>query len=97
MARIRKAVDRGANAAESIHRKVAELPLAPFEGVEPLAGALKDVRRMQERAIGAIYDLVRDVNHQLVQLAEQSFVEAERQARRVGPRKRARATLHKAA
>jgi hypothetical protein len=97
MARIRKAVDRGANAAESIHRKVAELPLAPFEGVEPLAGALKDVRRMQERAIGAIYDLVRDVNHQLVRLAEQSFVEAERQARRVAPRKRARATLHKAA
>jgi uncharacterized NAD-dependent epimerase/dehydratase family protein len=97
MARIRKAVDRGADAAESIHKKVAELPLAPFEGVEPLAGALKDVRRMQERAIGAIYDLVRDINHELVRLAEQSFAEAERQVRRAAPRKRGRAPVRKAA
>lgn len=91
MARIRKAVDRSADTAESIHKRVAKLPLAPFEGVEPLEGALADVRRMQDRAIGAIYDLVRDINHELVRLAEESFAEAEQHARRRAPRKRARA------
>jgi uncharacterized NAD-dependent epimerase/dehydratase family protein len=89
MARIREAVDRGADVAESIHRKAAELPLAPFEGVEPLEGALKDVQRMQERAIRAIYDLVRDVNHELVRLAQESFSEVQRQAKRRAPRKAA--------
>lgn len=97
LARIREAVDRGADAAESIHKQVAKLPLAPFEGVEPLEGALKDVRRMQERAIGAIYDLVRDINRELVRLAEESFVEVERQAKRRAPRKAARAPVRKAA
>jgi hypothetical protein len=97
MARIREAVDRVADAGESIHKKVAQLPLAPFEGVEPLEDALKDVRRMQERAIGAIYDLVRDINHELVRLAEESFAEVERRARRRAPRKAARAPVRKAA
>jgi uncharacterized NAD-dependent epimerase/dehydratase family protein len=87
MARIRKAVDRGADTAESIHKKVARLPLAPFEGVEPLEAALKDVRRMQDRSIRAVYDLVRDINHELVRLVEESITAAERQARRAAPRK----------
>jgi uncharacterized NAD-dependent epimerase/dehydratase family protein len=97
LARIREAVERGADAAESIHKQVAKLPLAPFEGVEPLEGALKDVRRMQERAIGAIYDLVRDINRELVRLAEESFAEVERQAKRRAPRKAARGPVRKAA
>jgi hypothetical protein len=93
-ARVRAAVDRGADRAESIHKKVARLPLAPFEGVDPLAGALKDVRRIQERSIGAIYDLVRDVNHELVRLAKEWLAVAEEAApkRRV-PRKAARASV----
>ena len=92
MARIRKAVDRGADTAESIHKKVAQLPLAPFAGVEPLEGALKDVRRMQDRSIHAIYALVRDINHELVRLAEESFAAAEQQAKHRAPRKAARAS-----
>ena len=97
MARIRKAVDRGADVAESIHRKAAKLPLTAFEGVEPLEGALKDVQRMQQRAIGAIYDLVRDINHELVRLAEESFAEVEQQKKRRAPRKAARGRVRKAA
>jgi len=95
MARIQRAVDRGADAAESIHKQVAQLPLAPFEGVEPLEGALKDVRRIQDRSIRAIYDLVRDINHELMRLVEEAFVVADQQAKRP-PRKAAR-TAGKAA
>ena len=77
VARIRKAVDRSADAAESIHKRVAHLPLAPFEGVDGLEGALKDVRRVQDRSIGAVYDLVRDMNHELVRLAEEWLAASE--------------------
>jgi hypothetical protein len=90
-------VDRVADAGESIHKKVAQLPLAPFEGVEPLEEALKDVRRIQDRSIRAIYDLVRDINHELVRLAEESLVAAEQRRKRRAPRKAARAPVRKAA
>jgi hypothetical protein len=92
MARVREVVDRGADAAESIHKKVAQLPLAPFEGVEPLEGALKDVRRIQDRSIRAIYDLVRDINHELVRVVEESFAAAEQRTKRRAPRKAVRAS-----
>jgi len=93
VARIREAVDRGADAAESIHKRVAHLPLAPFEGVDQLEGALKDVRRVQDRSIGAVYDLVRDMNHELVRLAEEWLVVSEPQKpKRRATRPRARAS-----
>jgi hypothetical protein len=92
MTRIEKAVDRTADAAESIHKRAAQLPLAPFEGMEPLEAALADVRRMQNRAIRAIYDLVRDINHELVRLAQESFAAAEKRTRRPARRKAGRAT-----
>lgn len=89
--RIREAVDRGADAAESIHRRVAKLPLAPFEGVEPLEGMLKDLRRVQDRSIGALYDLVRDVNHEVVRLAEDLLRPAKARPK---PRARGKVVRH---
>jgi hypothetical protein len=68
--RIREAVDRGADTAERVHKRVARLPLAPFEGVEPFEDVVRDLHRVSDRSIGAIYDLVRDVNHEVVRLAE---------------------------
>jgi hypothetical protein len=68
-ARIRAAVDRGADTAERVHKRVLRLPLAPFEGVEPLEGVVRDLHRVSDRSIGAIYDFVRDVNHGVARLA----------------------------
>jgi hypothetical protein len=87
--RIREAVDRGADRAESIHKKVAKLPLAPFEGMDPLEGALADVRRISDRSIGALYDLVRDINHEVVRLAEGWLSLAGEPPKRRAPRKAA--------
>ena len=64
-ARIREAVDRGADRAESIHKKVAKLPLAPFEGVEGLRQALLSselfLTTMTEKLL--TYALGRGVEH----------------------------------
>ena len=88
-ARVRDAVDRGADRAESIHKKVARLPLAPFEGVDPLESTLKDVRKISDRSIGALYDLVRDINHEVVRLAEEWLALAEAPPKRRVARKAA--------
>ncbi len=91
VSRLRRTVDRGADAAESVHKRVARLPLAAFEGVEGLEGALNDVRRIQDRSIGAVYDLVRDVNQELSRLAEGWLGTGGGRPRRRVARKRARA------
>ena len=97
--RVRKAVDRGADAAEEIHKKAAALPLAPFEGMDALDETLKEVRRRQLRTIRALYDLVRRVNHEVARLAEDLLAPPKRTApaRRRVARKRVRVVAHEAA
>jgi hypothetical protein len=99
VAQLGRAVDRGADAAESIHRKAARLPLVPFEGVEALEGTLHEVERLQRRLIGAIYGFVRDVNHELVQIAEEALanVEGTRKRSPARPRRRPAAAAPRAA
>jgi hypothetical protein len=88
--RVQQAIERGADTAESIHKQAARLPLVPFEGIDALEGALADVRRIQERSIGALYDLVRSVSQELGRLAARFLVEAEPR-----PRARRRRAAHK--
>jgi hypothetical protein len=95
--RVRAAIDRSAEAAESIHKRAAKLPLAPLEGVDALEGAVKELQRLQDRSIGAVYDLVRSVNHELGRLAER-LVEGEPAPKPRAARRRVqRAAAHAAA
>ena len=84
--RVRKAVDEGADAAEEIHKKVVNLPLDVLERNGVLESTAKDLRRFQDQAIGAVYDLVRGINHDVVKLAND--VLGPRPAGRPRPRKR---------
>ncbi len=84
--RVRKAVDKGADAAEEIHKKVVNLPLDVLERSGVLGATAKDVRDFQDQAIGAVYDLVRGINHDVVKLA--NGVLGLPPARRPRPRKR---------
>jgi hypothetical protein len=88
--RVRKAIDRGADAAEEIHKQAAHLPLTPFEGVEGLDETLKEIRRRQLRTIRALYDLVRRVNHEVARLAEDLLAAPKAPVRRRVAKKRMR-------
>jgi hypothetical protein len=91
LSRVRDAVDRGADSAEEIHRKVADLPLRMLESMELLEDAVKEVRRVSERSIGALYGFVRDVNHEVIRLADDLLAEPRAASARRPARKRARA------
>jgi uncharacterized membrane protein len=66
---IEDAVDKGATTVEQIHREIADLPLTVLERLGLFERTREDVRSIQDASIGAVYDVIRDVNHQVTKLA----------------------------
>ena len=66
---VQDAIDRGATTVEEIHKTIADLPLKILEERELLRGPAKQVRRVQDQTIGAVYGLIREVNRQVGNLA----------------------------
>jgi hypothetical protein len=67
--RVEETVDRGATTAEEIHRAIAELPFGTLERLGVFEKSGGEVKRIHDQTVGAIYDLVRDVNHKLADFA----------------------------
>ena len=61
-------IDDGADTAEEIHRAVLDLPINVLVNLG-LGGPAKEVRRIQDASIGAIYKLIHDINHEVADLA----------------------------
>ena len=83
---IQEAVDKGANTVEEIHKAIVDLPLKILEEIEVLKKPVKEVRRVQHRSIGAVYDLIREINAQVRKLAAEIL-----NRRRPAPEKRSAA------
>lgn len=77
---IEDAIDRGATTVEDIHKSIAGLPLKVLEESDLLRGPAKQVRRIQDHTIGAVYDLIRDVNERVGTLASEMLAKASRRA-----------------
>jgi hypothetical protein len=73
---IEEAVDKGATAVEEIHKSIADLPLKLLEESELVRKPAREVRRLQDRAISAIYDVVRDTNRRVAKLVSE-FVDRQ--------------------
>jgi uncharacterized NAD-dependent epimerase/dehydratase family protein len=67
---IQEAIDKGATTVEEIHTAIADLPLKILEDADVMKRQAKDIRRIQHRSIGAVYDLIRDVNKRIGEMAE---------------------------
>lgn len=88
--RVREIVDSGTETAEEIHRSIANLPLDVLERFDALEGTIGDVRKVQDRSISAVYDLVRNVNRDVAKLADE-LMKSSGSAKRPPARKRGRA------
>ena len=66
---IEDAVNKGATTVEEIHREIANLPLSALERAGLLEEAAGKVRSVQDASIGAVYDVIRDVNSKVTSLA----------------------------
>ena len=90
---IHDAIDKGATTVEDIHKAIADLPLKILGESELLKGAAKEVRRVQDHTIGAVYDVIRGINQQVGTLASELLDEA---AKRRDARAEASAKHHAA-
>jgi hypothetical protein len=90
---IQDAIDKGATTVEEIHKAIADLPLKMLEESALLRGSAKEVRRVQDHTIGAIYDVIRGINQQVGTLASELLAEA---AKRRGARAEASGKHHTA-
>jgi hypothetical protein len=68
---VEQAVDDGATTVEEIHRRIANLPLDVLARLDVFEKTVKDVRRVQDASIGAIYDVIRRVNAEVAKLADE--------------------------
>ena len=94
---IQEAIDKGANTVEEIHKSIADLPLKILEESDLLRGPSKVARRVQDQTIGAIYDVIRDVNQQIGTLASELLAEAAtRRAAPTGEVRKRRSTAGRA-
>ena len=74
---IEDAVNTGATSVEEIHKRIAEMPLTVLEQLGIFERTAGDVRQIQEKSIGAVYELIRDVNHEVAQLARELLEKRE--------------------
>lgn len=66
---VEEAVDRGATTVEEIHKAIADLPLRILEEVDILRKPVGEIRKVQDHSIRAVYDLIREVNERVGDLA----------------------------
>ena len=62
---VQQTIEQAATTAEEIQKAVADLPLQLLEDNGLLVRPVREIRRTQERTIGAIYDLVRRINRRM--------------------------------
>ena len=68
---VEQAIDDGAKTVEEIHRAIASKPLDVLERLDVFKETVKDVRKVQETSIGAIYELIHKVNREVGKLAQE--------------------------
>jgi hypothetical protein len=73
---IEDAIDKGATSVEKLHKSRVDLPFRVLEESELLRGPAKEVRRVQDHVIAAVYDTIRDINHQVGTLAAKALKKA---------------------
>ena len=66
---VEEAIDKGANTAEEIHRSVMDMPVTVLESLG-LASTAKKVKKVQDSSIGALYELIHEINHSVGRLAK---------------------------
>ncbi len=84
--RLKRVVDRNTEAVERIHRARAGFPLDVLEQLDRLERPVARVRKLQNRSIGATYDLVRGIEREVARLVRRpdaAKLRAPRKARSV--------------
>jgi len=75
---VKKAFDNGTRSAGEICQTVAEKPLNYLGKIEKIAGPVNDVREIQAKTIGHLFDLIRTVTDKVDDIAGEIIKKAEK-------------------
>jgi hypothetical protein len=73
---IHDAIDKGATTVEEVHKSIADLPLRILEESDILKEPAKEVKRVQDHTLGAIYRAILQINEQVGTYASELLEEA---------------------
>lgn len=66
---VQDAIDKGATTVEEVHQAVASKPLELLEQLVPEKTPAKDIDAFQQKTIGSVYDMIRQVNQAVGEIA----------------------------
>lgn len=66
---VQEAIDKGATTVEEVHLSVASKPLELLEQMVPEKTPAKDIEAFQQKTIGSVYDMIRQVNQAVGEIA----------------------------
>ena len=70
---VQDAIAKGVSTVEEVHKSLASLPFEVLEESKLLRRPAKEVNRLQDQTIGAIYGLIRRINQRVGALASELF------------------------
>jgi uncharacterized protein YaaR (DUF327 family) len=65
---IEELIDKGADTAEEINRAVLDLPVTVLDSLG-LEDTANEVKKVQDSSVGAVYNLIHEINHKVADLA----------------------------
>ena len=78
---VRELVADGATTVEEIHKAIADLPLEVLERLDLFKETARNVRKIQDTSIGAIYDAISKVDREVARLATEILQRSPKKAR----------------
>lgn len=66
---VQDAIDKGATTVEEVHQAIAAKPLEVLEQMVPEKTPAKDLEAFQQKTIGSVYDMIRQVNQSVGEIA----------------------------
>ena len=71
---VKSAINQGAQSIEQVHQVIAKLPLNYLGRIEKFEDTTKDIKGIQEKTIGHVYDLIKTVNAKVHDVAKEMLI-----------------------
>lgn len=68
---VQREVEDGATSVEEVHKAIANLPLEVLERLDLFRETARNVRKIQDTSIGAVYDVIRKIDREVARLASE--------------------------
>jgi len=68
---VKKAIDDGATNVEQVHQAIARMPYKYLEKIELIEDKVREVKDVQEKSIGQVYQLLRNINDKAADFTEE--------------------------